>query len=79
MSELLSPPQAGELLGRKRSAIIKWIHKRGLPATKLPSGQYLIQKDKFAAWLEEKGVKLPLNHLGGTMREMKARMKGNGN
>jgi len=27
----------------------------------LPSGQYLIQKDKFAAWLEEKGVQLPLN------------------
>ena len=60
MSELLSPPKAGELVGRKRSAIIKWIHTRGLPATKLPSGQYLIQKDKFAAWLEEKGVRLPL-------------------
>jgi Helix-turn-helix domain len=48
-------------LGRKRSAIIKWIHTRGLPAIKLPSGQYLIQKNKFAAWLEEKGVQLPLN------------------
>jgi excisionase family DNA binding protein len=61
MNELLSPPQAGELVGRKRSAIIKWIHTRGLPATKLPSGQYLIQRDRFAAWLEEKGVTLPLN------------------
>ena len=61
MSELLSPPQAGELVGRKRSAIIQWIHTRGLAATKLPSGQYLIEKDKFAAWLEEKGVTLPLN------------------
>jgi excisionase family DNA binding protein len=56
MSELLSPPQAGELVGRKRSAIVKWILTRGLPATKLPSGQYLIPRDKFAAWLEEKGV-----------------------
>ena len=54
-------PQAGELVGRKRSAIIKWIHTRGLPATKLPSGQYLIPRDKFTTWLEEKGVKLPLN------------------
>jgi len=61
MSELLSPPKAGELVGRKRSAIIKWIHKRGLPATKLPSGHYLIRKDKFAAWLEEKGVQLPFS------------------
>jgi excisionase family DNA binding protein len=60
MSELLSPPQAGELVGRKRSAIVKWILTRGLPATKLPSGQYLIPRDKFAAWLEEKGVQLPL-------------------
>jgi excisionase family DNA binding protein len=60
MSKLLSPPKAGELVGRKRSAIIKWIHERGLPATKLPSGQYLIAKDKFATWLEEKGVQLPL-------------------
>jgi excisionase family DNA binding protein len=59
MSEFLSPPQAGQLVGRKRSAIIKWIHNRGLPATKLPSGQYLIQKDGFVAWLEEKGVQLP--------------------
>jgi len=59
MSEFLSPPQAGQLVGRKRSAIIKWIHTRGLPATKLPSGQYLIQKDRFAAWLEEKGIQLP--------------------
>jgi len=61
MSELLSPPRAGQLVGRKRSAIIKWIHKRGLPATKLPSGQYVIEKDKFVVWLEEKGVTLPLN------------------
>jgi excisionase family DNA binding protein len=61
MSEFLSPPQAGELVGRKRSAIIKWIHKRGLPATKLPSGQYLIWRDKFVLWLEENGVQFPLN------------------
>jgi excisionase family DNA binding protein len=61
VSELLSPPKAGELVGRKRSAIIKWIHKRGLPATKLPSGQYLIRRDKFVLWLEEQGVQLPLN------------------
>jgi hypothetical protein len=27
----------------------------------LPSGQYLIPKNKFAAWLAEKGVTLPLN------------------
>ena len=61
MSELLSPPKAGELVGRKRGAIIKWIQTRGLPATRLPSGHYLIPKEKFAAWLEEKGVQLPLN------------------
>ena len=70
MRELLSPPQAGELIGRKRSAIIKWIHTRGLPATKLPSGQYLIPRDEFAAWLEKKGVRLPLNS-GNTTPELK--------
>ena len=61
MSELLSPSQAGRLINRGGHAIIGWIRKHGLPAIKLPSGQYLIEKDKFMVWLEGKGVTLPLN------------------
>jgi hypothetical protein len=61
MSELLSPPQAGRLINRRGHAIIGWIRKHGLPAVKLPSGQYLIEKNKFMVWLEEKGVTVPLN------------------
>jgi len=61
MSELLSPPEAGRLINRRGHAIIGWIRKHGLPAIKLPSGRYLIQKDRFVVWLEEKGVTLPLN------------------
>jgi hypothetical protein len=58
MQEYLSPPKAGKLVGRGPQAIVQWIRKRGLPAIVLPSGQYLIEREKFFAWLDRQGVKL---------------------
>jgi len=53
MSNLLSPSDVGKIVNRDRKTIVDWIRKYQLPATVLPSGQYLIRQNEFEAWLKK--------------------------
>jgi excisionase family DNA binding protein len=57
MNKLLSPSDVGKIVNRDRKTIVDWIRKYRLPATVLPSGQYLIRKDEFEGWLKKRNLK----------------------
>jgi len=57
MSKLLSPSDVGKIFNRDRKTVVDWIRKYQLPATVLPSGQYLIREDEFEAWLKKRNLK----------------------
>ena len=46
------------MVNRHRKTVVDWIRKYQLPATILPSGQYLIRQDQFEAWLKKRSLKL---------------------
>jgi excisionase family DNA binding protein len=60
-SKLLSPSQVGKIVNRDRKTVCDWIKKYQLPATALPSGQYLIREDEFEAWLKKRSLKTELS------------------
>jgi hypothetical protein len=55
--KLLSPSQVGKFVNRDRKTVCDWIRKYRLPATVLPSGQYLIHPDEFEGWLKKRNLK----------------------
>ena len=57
MNKLLSPADAGKIVNRDRKTVVDWIRKYQLPATVLPSGQYLIRKDELEVWLKKRNLK----------------------
>jgi predicted site-specific integrase-resolvase len=57
MNKLLSPSDVGKIVNRDRKTVVDWIRKYQLPATVLPSGQYLIRQDEFEAWLNKRNLK----------------------
>jgi excisionase family DNA binding protein len=57
MNKLLSPSDVGKIVNRDRKTIVDWIRKYQLPATVLPSRQYLIREDEFEAWLKKHNLK----------------------
>jgi len=57
MHKLLSPSDVGKMVNRDRKTVVDWIRKYELPATVLPSGQYLIRQDEFEAWLKRRNLK----------------------
>jgi excisionase family DNA binding protein len=61
MNKLLSPSQVGKIVNRDRKTVCDWIKKYQLPATALPSGQYLIRADEFEAWLRQRNCKMEVS------------------
>jgi predicted site-specific integrase-resolvase len=57
MSNLLTPSDVGKIVNRDRKSIVDWIRKYQLPATVLPSGQYLIRQNEFEAWLKKRNLR----------------------
>jgi hypothetical protein len=57
MNKLLSPSDVGKIVNRDRKTVCDWIKKYQLPATALPSGQYVISRDEFEAWLKKHNLK----------------------
>jgi len=49
------------MVNRDRKTIVDWIRKYELPATVLPSGQYLIRQDEFEAWLKRRNLKVEVS------------------
>jgi excisionase family DNA binding protein len=61
MNELLSPSDIGKMVNSDRKTVVDWIKKYELPATVLPSGQYLIRQDEFEAWLRRRNSKVAVS------------------
>jgi excisionase family DNA binding protein len=61
MNKLLSPSDVGKIVNRDRKTIVDWIRKYGLPATVLPSGQYLIRQSEFEGWLKKRNLKMEVS------------------
>jgi predicted site-specific integrase-resolvase len=57
VNELLSTSAVGKIVNRDRKTIVDWIRKYQLPATVLPSGQYLIRQNEFEAWLKKRNLR----------------------
>jgi excisionase family DNA binding protein len=53
--EYLNTASAGTLIGVYPEAIAHWIKQKGLPALRLPSRRYRIDREAFLGWLESKG------------------------
>jgi hypothetical protein len=58
MNTLMSPTDVGKIVNRDRKTILDWVRKYQLPATVLPSGQYVIRRDELEAWLKERNLKI---------------------
>jgi len=58
VNKLLSPSDVGKMVNRDRKTVVDWIRKYELPATVLPSGQYLIRQDEFEVWLKKRHLKM---------------------
>jgi excisionase family DNA binding protein len=54
----LNSVSAADLIGSNPEPIVHWIKTKGLPALRLPSGRYRIDREAFLGWLESKGCKL---------------------
>jgi hypothetical protein len=53
--DYLNTVTAGELIDVRPEAIVHWIKTKGLPALRLPSGRYRIDREAFLLWLESRG------------------------
>jgi hypothetical protein len=53
MNKPLSPSDVGRIVNRDRKTVVDWIRKYGLPATVLPSGQYLIRQSELEVLAKE--------------------------
>jgi len=49
------------MVNRDRKTVVDWIRKYELPATVLPSGQYLIRQDEFEVWLKKRHLKMQMS------------------
>ena len=61
MNKLLSPSDVAKIVNRDRKTVVDWVRKYQLPATVLPSGQYLIRQDEFEAWLKRRNLKVEVS------------------
>jgi hypothetical protein len=61
MNKLLSPSDVGKIVNRDRKTIVDWIRKYQLPATVLPSGQYLIRQSELEVWLKKRNLKMEVS------------------